>query len=569
MLMAILDGAGLAMFIPLLQIAGGDNEADGKDMGELAHFVDWLVDLGFTLTITNVLLFMLIFFVLKGVAKFVSSWYKVILLQRFANRIRLENMRLLAGYDYEEFAKADSGRIQNTFSGEVQRISNAYRNYFVMMQQAIMTAVYVGLAYISNPKFAIIVAIGGAVSNLAFNRIYKTTKVASRRVSNKTHGFQGFLIQSVTSFKFLKATNLMGQYKQKIDDSIVDIEKEQRLIGTMNTLASAIREPLIITVVIIAIFIQVSVFEQSITGIILSLLFFYRGLGSLVQVQNFYNSFLGSSGALENMEEFIDELTEAQEDTGTLPFNGLTTGIQTTDLTFAYDDQTVLSGINLTIDKNETIGLVGESGAGKTTLVNLICGLLKPDRNMIAIDGTDLLDLDIYSYRAKIGYVTQEAQMFSDTVFNNVTFWEEKSEHSEARFWRALKLAHAAEFVRNLPQGEDTRIGINGVNLSGGQPQRILIARELYRDVDILVLDEATSALDSQSERLIQENIDSLKGNYTMFVIAHRLSTIQKADKIIYLRSDGSYDIGSFNELKDSNVGFKNMVDLQAIGTLH
>lgn len=569
MMMAILDGAGLTMFLPLLQVAGGSATVGTEEMGEMAFIVEWFEGIGIPLTIVSVLVLMAVFFILKGVAKFCANFYRVILQQRFVNSIRLQNMRLLAGYDYEAFARADSGRIQNTFSGEVERLNSAYRNYFGALQQGIMTFVYIALAYASNPKFAIIVAVGGGLSNLVFSRIYKVTKTASRRISAKMHGFQGFLIQSVTSFKFLKATGLINTYKRRIDRSIVEVEQQQRKVGTMNAISGAIREPLVVGIVVIAIFIQVRVFEEPIGAIILSLLFFYRGLGSLVQMQANYNTFLGASGAIDNMNEFVEELSHDQEDSGSRQFTGLDEAVAVKNLTFSYgNEEPVLREVSINIGKNQTIGVAGESGAGKTTLVNIVCGLLKPDPGMVYIDGVDLRDLDADSYRNKIGYVTQEAQVFNDSIFNNVTFWEERTPDAEARFWRALNLAHADGFVRGLPEGMETRIGINGVNLSGGQRQRISIARELYRNVDILVLDEATSALDSQSEKLIQENIESLTGSYTMIVIAHRLSTIQKADKIIYMRADGGYDIGTFEELSEDSKSFKSMISLQAISTL-
>lgn len=567
MLVAVLDGIGLTMFLPLLKVADGGGQAgsDTDDMGDMSVVVDTMTDLGISLDILNILLLMVVFFTLKGVAKFGASYYRVVLNQRFANKLRLRIMRLLADYDYSAFTKGDSGRIQNTFSAEVQRLNSAFRNYFVMLQQAIMTLVYVVLAYAANPKFAIIVAVGGVLSNLAFSQIYKNTEVASREISNKMHRFQGFLIQSVTSFKFLKATGLIQDYKKRIDNSIVGIEQEQRRVGLLGAMASALREPLVVLVVVVGILIQVMVFEESIGLIILSLLFFYRGLGSLVAMQNYYNSFLGSAGAIENMVEFIDELERDTEHTGDIRKEVLNSQISMRDLSYSYEDERVLHNITFDIKKNETVGLVGESGSGKTTLVNIICGLLKVEPGMLLIDGTDSTRVDLRTFRRTIGYVTQEAQVFTDSIFNNITFWDEWTPDNEAKAWRALELAHADGFVRNLPAGLQTEIGINGVNLSGGQRQRISIARELYRDVSILVMDEATSALDSQSEYMIQENIESLSGSYTMIVIAHRLSTIRNADKIVYLQPGGNYQIGTFESLTNDSETFRRLVALQTV----
>ncbi|THH39509.1 ABC transporter ATP-binding protein [Neolewinella litorea] len=568
MFVALLDGIGLTMFIPLLKVTDSSaNAADaGADMGDMAIVTDTIEAVGVSLTTTNVLLIMLVFFSLKGVAKFFADYYLVILRQRFANKVRLRNMELLAGYDYRAFSTADSGKIQNTFSGEVERLNGAFRSYFSMMQYGIMTCVYVMMAYIANPRFALIVAIGGILSNVAFSKIYQITKKASRQITSKTHSFQGYLIQSVTSFKFLKATNLIQAYKKRVDETILGVEMEQRRVGTMNSVATAIREPIIMGIVVLAILIQIKVFGGVLGTIILSLLFFYRGLSFLVAVQNYYNTFLGTSGSIENMESFVADLELNQEITGSKTIEKLNHSVVLNNLSYSYEDYDLLQEVNLSIRKNETVGIVGESGTGKTTLVNIMCGLLKVSPGMLLIDGKDIMDVDAYTLRDRIGYVTQEAQVFSDTIYNNVSFWKERTKESEREVWRALKLAHAEQFVRALPKQLDSVIGINGVNLSGGQRQRISIARELYRDIDILVLDEATSALDSQSENLIQENIESLSGSYTMIVIAHRLSTIRKADKILYLKPGGSYEIGTFDDLFKTSATFQNMVALQAIG---
>ena len=568
MLVAVLDGIGLTLFIPLLQVTdqSGNTAAASDEMGKMSIVIDAIQGLGIDLTISSVLLLMLFFFCLKGMAKFASGYYTVILKQRFTNSVRLRNMELLAGYDYQSFVGADSGMIQNTFSGEVERLNAAYRNYFFMLQQSIMCVVYVALAYFANPQFALIVAVGGVLSNLLFNRIYKTTKKASRQITLKTHIFQGFLIQSVTSFKFLKATDLMQNYKRKIDHIIQKVEIEQRRVGTMGSLAAAMREPLIIFIVVIGILIQIEIFGGSLGSIILSLLFFYRGLTYLVATQSFYNGFLGNSGSIENMETFVSTLENNQETIGPVELVQLRKGLELKDLTYGYDGYDLLQNLDLRVEKNETLGVVGESGTGKTTLVNILCGLLRVQDGMYKVDGIDSTELNMHDLRRRIGYVTQEAQVFSDNIFNNVSFWEERTPENEERVWKALKLSHAAEFVNELPDRLDSVIGSNGINLSGGQRQRISIARELYRDIDILVLDEATSALDSQSENLIQENIESLSGSYTMIVIAHRLSTIKNADKILYLKRNGEYEIGSFNDLCRTSTTFQRMVALQSVG---
>jgi subfamily B ATP-binding cassette protein MsbA len=153
--------------------------------------------------------------------------------------------------------------------------------------------------------------------------------------------------------------------------------------------------------------------------------------------------------------------------------------------------------------------------------------------------------------------------IFSDTVFNNVTFWAEKNEENTKRFWEALERAHIADFIRELTESENSMLGSNGILVSGGQKQRISIARELYKDIDILIMDEATSALDSESEKIIQENIDSLKGRITLLIVAHRLATIKNVDKVVLLHKGQIIGLDGFRELLSQSSVFKRMVDLQ------
>jgi subfamily B ATP-binding cassette protein MsbA len=209
------------------------------------------------------------------------------------------------------------------------------------------------------------------------------------------------------------------------------------------------------------------------------------------------------------------------------------------------------------------VAFVGESGSGKTTLVNLITGLMKVDGGAISVDGINYTDLDIRSLQKRIGYITQDPVVFSDSIYDNVTKWGERSEENISKFWDALNKAAIDDFVKDLPEMENTLMGNNGIQVSGGQKQRISIARELYKNAEILVMDEATSALDSETERAIQENIEALKGQYTLLIVAHRLSTVMSADEIILLSKGQIVDSGTYEELMARSELFKKMVKYQ------
>jgi subfamily B ATP-binding cassette protein MsbA len=283
-------------------------------------------------------------------------------------------------------------------------------------------------------------------------------------------------------------------------------------------------------------------------------------------MQTAWNYFLGSSGSIQNLMEFQVELKGQFEKKGTESFLGFKDKLVLQEVTFSYNYQKkVLDDINLVIQKNQTIAFVGESGSGKTTLVNLIAGLLKPVNGTYTIDGSNIRDLRVESFQNHIGYITQEPVVFTDTIYNNISLWEGSSAIERERFAKAVKLASIEDFIDSLPEKENTFLGSNGVNLSGGQKQRIAIARELYKETDILILDEATSALDSETERVIKENIDQLKGSYTLLVVAHRLSTIKNSDMVVFMNEGKIECTGAFDELVEKSPRFKKMVELQEI----
>jgi ABC-type multidrug transport system fused ATPase/permease subunit len=561
-----LDGLGLAMFIPLLKMvdtSGSQSAMETDELGNLSFLVESIESIGISINLFSILLTILIFFSLKGVFKFFQGYLKVVYQQYFIKRIRIGNANLLANYKYSEYVKSNAGRIQNTFTGEVNRVNLSFSSYFMTVQAAVLVGVYVTLAFLSNPQFALLITIGGVCTNFIFKKLYFKTKKKSRLLTEEMHEFQGLLIQKIINFKYLKATSLIFKYVEKLKIKINNIEITQRKIGILNAILQAIREPLTMLIVVIVIIIQVEFLSGKLNLIILSLLFFYRALTFLMSMQSQWNTFLSVSGSLENMEEFTQELKAGQEKFGVVKLNTFKDKISIKDLSFSYNEKNVLSNINFEISKNDTIAIVGESGAGKTTLINILVGLIKPTGGAVYIDSTNYNQIDIRSLQSRVGYITQEPVIFSDTIFNNVTFWAEKNEVNILRFNQAMEDASLTSFLNDLPENKDAYLGNNGINLSGGQKQRISIARELYKDMDILVMDEATSSLDSETEFIIQENIENLIGRYTFIIVAHRLSTIKNANKIILLNGGKIDDMGSFEELMAQSAVFQRMVNFQ------
>jgi subfamily B ATP-binding cassette protein MsbA len=235
------------------------------------------------------------------------------------------------------------------------------------------------------------------------------------------------------------------------------------------------------------------------------------------------------------------------------------------DVRFAYDGETaVLDGLTLEIRRGEVVALVGSSGAGKSTAMDLLPRFHDPTGGRVTIDGHDLRDLTLPSLRRQLGIVTQETFLFHDTVRNNIAYGQ--AGVGDAAVRAAAEAAHAHEFVARLPHGYDTVIGERGVTLSGGERQRLAIARALLKDPPILLLDEATSALDTESERLVQAALERLMRDRTVLVIAHRLSTIQHADRIVVIERGKVLASGTHQQLMDQDGLYRRLYQLQFAG---
>ena len=233
------------------------------------------------------------------------------------------------------------------------------------------------------------------------------------------------------------------------------------------------------------------------------------------------------------------------------------------DVYFRYDaeEEWVLNGINLEVIKNEKIALVGSSGAGKTTLVNLLPRFYDIEKGAILIDDLDIRDLKLQDLRGLMGIVTQEVILFNETVANNIAYG--RADYTLEQIEWAAKLANASEFIQQMPKGYETIIGERGTRLSGGQRQRLSIARAILKNPPILIFDEATSSLDSEAEHLIQEAIENLMKDRTVLIIAHRLSSVINADKIILLDEGKILDIGTHTELIQRSDRYRHLYELQ------
>lgn len=517
----VLDGIGLSMFLPLLQSVSDSSNINSESLGNLGIIIDFIESLGFNLTLVTILIFLLFFFVLKGVARFFSGAYLVNVQQYFITKLRFDLLDKLNQISFKDFVLSDIGRIQNTFTLDVNRVYRGFKNYFTALEQGVLVVVYTAFAFLIDVQFALLVTIGGVLTNFIYQSIYKITRNASKDFTTGSNLYQGQIIQHVTNFKYLKATAFLNKFADKLKETIKNVEESNKKIGILNAMVMALREPLLIGIVVAVIFLQVNYLGKSLEPILVSLLFFYRALGALMNVQNSWNNFLGVSGSLSNVIEFQNELKDKKEKSGLKESNKLEKEIELQNVNFQYNGELLFENLNLTIKKNDFIIIKGISGSGKTTLVNIICGLLHPTVGNVLVDGIKLREIKANNFQKQVGYITQEPVIFNDTVYNNVTLWDVKNENNLSRFNDVLKSTGAYQFVNDLQDREDALLTNMGSNFSGGQKQRLAIARELYREPSILIVDEGTSALDGTNKNIITQLLKSIVGKITVIMISH------------------------------------------------
>ncbi|MBC7830327.1 MAG: ABC transporter ATP-binding protein [Chitinophagaceae bacterium] len=566
-LVSLMDGLGLAMFIPLLQFVGNPDKTVNSEesLGQLHYIVDFVRSLGFELTLTTILGMLVFMFTCKGLLRFIQLSFYARMRHLFILKVRKELLHRLEGLSYSGFLELDAGKIQNTFTSEVNRLFVSMTAYFTAAQNFFMLSTYICLAFLANYQFALMVLVGSLLSNFIYRKIYKRTKKASIELTKRASSANNFIIQAIHNFKYLKSTNTFTRYAEMLQNVVRKYERLNRSMGKIKAVSLSIKEPIIITIVCAVILLQTNLMGTSLNTILLSLFLFYRALNFLVQVQNDWQTFIENIGGMYAISASAHQMTESRELMGTAEFAGVKKQIHLRNVDLYYDRVKALDKINIKIPAKKTIALIGESGSGKTTAANILAGLFTPKSGEILIDDTPLINYNLNSYRDKIGYISQESVVFNDTIFNNITFWADPTPENKERFDEVLEMASLKDFIKSLPDKEFTNLGDNGLLISGGQKQRISIARELFKKCEILILDEATSALDSETERVIQENIEKLHGRYTMIVIAHRLSTIKQAD-IIYLLENGRVSAsGTFDEMINTSVRFKKMVSFQSV----
>jgi ABC-type multidrug transport system fused ATPase/permease subunit len=569
-LTALAQGFGITLLLPLLRTSQAGSAA--QEMGtaeQLLH--DLLTWMGIADSMPGILAFIAVVFLGKGLLQFSNGGYQGYLQSRLLRELKSGLFDAYSGMDYRYYIERNTGHFINVINGQANRFFQSFSGFVGFLTQIVTTISYFAFAFAITWRFALMAVGLGGVLLFLFKYLNAYVRELSRKQSQEMSHLNKLLVQTLQSLKYIVSTGQTGHLRDGVMSSI------RRLTGytfrqrLASSLTGSLKEPISVFFIIGLIALQVVVFEKPVAPIFVALILFHRGMQAVISIQSGWQNTMNKIGSLEMVTEEFNTVLDRQEESGPRRLPALSEGIEFDDVCFAYDEDEgdVLHDINIEIPVNQSVALVGESGAGKSTLVDMLTLMLRPRSGEIFIDGVPGTEIDLASWRSQIGYVSQETVIFDDTIANNIHLWEGDIGDDSAlreRVVDAAKRAHAHHFIQDLPDGYDTVVGDRGVRLSGGQRQRLFVARELFKQPNLLILDEATSDLDTASEQHIQDSIDALQGEVTVVIIAHRLSTVKNADRVYVLDEGRVVEEGPYRELRMRENGqFREMVEMQSL----
>lgn len=566
---AIFAGVSLTMIVPLADRVFSNKKIimNSKIPAFLSHFIDKVNAIAPTEMLKIIAISVLLLFLVKGFFAFWQGYLMSDIGQKVIRDIRFLLYEKLQVLSLDYYSQKRSGELISRITNDVRIIENAVSYGFTdLIFQSFQVVLFTFLVFFIYFKLAIVAIALFVLVSFPMIKIGKALKKLSKGSQEKMADINTLLLETITGVRIVKAF-CMEEYETKRFDA------QNR--GFYKITMKSIKRSLILN--------PVTEFIGAATGIFV---FFWVGRDVIAGKISFgvFGLFFGSLMSLispikklsqvnalnqqalaanTRIYEVLEAKPSIEEKPEAKILNPIKDSIIFEDVWFKYEAESsfVLEEINLRINAGELVAIVGPTGAGKTTIVNLIPRFYDPQKGRIIIDGMDLRDVILKSLRNQIGMVTQETILFNDTVRANIAYGHLEAE--ESQIVSSAEKAFAHNFIMELPKGYETVIGDRGFKLSGGEKQRLAIARAILKNPPILILDEATSQLDSESERLVQEALDRLMKDRTVLCIAHRLSTIKKATKIVVVNDGKIAGLGSHEELMASCPLYKKLYETQ------
>lgn len=483
---------------------------------------------------------------------YLASLYIEISQLNLLDRLRKQIFEQLQAVSLSFFSKTKTGELINTITTEIEKIKQAFGGAAFLITRSLTITTYLLSMLLLSWQLTVVSLLLFSLMAVGLSTLIAKAREKSFAVTVANGDLTSTAIEFINGIRTVQAFGAQDFERHRYYKASSNVIQSTTKLAIAWTSVKPLAEGLATTILVGMILVA---FTGSLTNGALnvaSLLTFFFVLFRLVPIMQDINGTRAVLSTLQGSTQNIKELLRTDNKqyfkNGHIKFLGLKQSIDFVSVDFGYgDSKLVLNNITLTIEGGQMTALVGASGAGKTTLADLVARFYEPTAGQVLIDGVDLRQIEINSLRHKLAVVSQDTFIFNTSVRNNIAYGSEGA--TEVAIERAAKLANALEFIQDMPEGFETQLGDRGVRLSGGQRQRIAIARALLRDPDILILDEATSALDSVSERLIQESLETLSVGRTVIAIAHRLSTIVRANKVVVLEQGRIVEQGGYQEL--------------------
>ena len=576
--MAIFTAVSIPAIIPFLQILFDEApqvtiKPEITNLGSAIEYAQYLfshslLENGQSKTLVYICVVIVVLYFFINLFRYLSLFFMQPVLNGIVRDVRNDLFTKVMILPQSYFSEEKKGDLLSRMTADVAEIQWSILMVIeaIFREPIIITLCLATMIYIS-PSLTLFVFVLLIFTAVIIGGIGKTLKRQSKLAQQKLGSLISILEESLSGLRIIQGFNAEEYQNRKFKDLNNGYRNLLVRVFWRRDLSSPLSEFLGITIVSILLwYASQQVFAGTLEPSTLFgyLLAFFYILNPAKSFSNAYYNVQKGIAATERVESILDAEVTINEAPDALPIDSLKNSIEYRNVFFNYknDEKQVLKNINLNISKGKIIALVGASGGGKSTLVDLLPRFMDPTKGGIYIDGIDIKTYKLYDLRSLMGIVTQEAILFNDSIYNNIVFGLKNV--SEADVINAAKVANAHDFIMETEKGYQTNIGDRGSKLSGGQRQRLTIARAVLKNPPIMILDEATSALDSESERLVQDALIKLMENRTSIVIAHRLSTIQHADEIVVIQDGQIVEKGTHHNLMEKGHAYRKLVELQA-----
>lgn len=506
-------------------------------------------------------------FFLKNLFGYLSSFFLTFLRNGVLRDLRDAMYKKILALPVSYFSEKRKGDTISRITADVNEVQTSFLSILELIVREPLTILFTILAMlVMSVQLTLFVFIFLPIAGFIISLIGKQLKRKSNLAQEENGHFLSIVEETLSSLKIVKGFNAESKFYDRFQQSTNRLKEILNSLINRQNLASPTSEFLGIFVIVVILWFggNMVLVEESLDAatFIAFLGLAYNILTPAKQISKATYSVKKGDAAAERILQVLETPSTITDHPDAVDKKNFESGIEISNVDFAYEDDKVLKQFSINVKKGETVALVGQSGSGKSTIANLITRFYDVNAGTIKIDGIDIRKMKKSDLRDLLGLVTQDSILFNDSIRNNIALG--KDDATDAEIIDALKIANAWEFVKELPKQLDTNIGDSGNKLSGGQKQRLSIARAVLKNPPVMILDEATSALDTESEKLVQKALENMMKNRTSIVIAHRLSTIQNADKIVVMQKGEIVEQGKHQELIDANGTYKKLVAMQS-----